>query len=307
MRASQASAALLERLGRRPRLATALLRLPAVVPRGRLRSRLFRSLSWPLAKRLRAEAEVSVVGGSRMFVRTDDSIGRVLAISGVWEPNVTAAFTHLLSPGDVCVDIGAHIGYYTLLASRLVGPEGHVYAFEPSPVNYRALSSNLERNGVSNVTALRVAVGAVSSSAELFEGPGTNTGGATLSPVLAERRGRQPAVQVDVRPVADVLPRADWARIRLVKIDVEGYEVEVLRGLEPVVEGSGRLAVFVELSPKWFPEVPERVEAFCRDHGFEARRLRTGYWLDDLFPDALSEPEEIGSIPAEHCDLLLTR
>jgi hypothetical protein len=67
-----------ERLGRRPRLATSVLRLPALLPR-RLRARLYRSFSWPLAKRLRAEAEVSVAGGSRMLERTDDSVGRVLA------------------------------------------------------------------------------------------------------------------------------------------------------------------------------------------------------------------------------------
>lgn len=306
MTGSHFLAAASERLGRRPRLATAVLRLPALLPR-RPRARLYRSFSWPLAKRLRAEAEVSVAGGSRMLVRTDDSVGRVLAISGVWEPNVTAAFGRLLSPGDVCVDVGGHIGYYTLLASRLVGPKGHVYAFEPSPVNYRALSSNLARNGVANVTALQVAVGATATRAELHEGPGTNTGGATLSPLLAARRGGQPAVEVDVGPLADNIPEADWARIRVVKIDVEGYEVEVLEGLAPILERATRLAVFVELSPKWLPEIPGYVESFCRSQGFKAKRLHTGYTLDALFPSGLSEPEEVESIPTEHCDLLLTR
>ena len=242
-----------------------------------------------------------------MLVRTDDSIGRVLAISGAWEPNLTAAFVRLLSPGDVCVDIGAHIGYYTLLASRLVGRDGHVYAFEPSPVNYRSLSANLARNGVANVTALQVAVGATSKRADLYEGPGTNTGGATLSPLLGGRRGNQPIVEVEVRAVADSIPEAEWPRIRVVKIDVEGYEVEVLRGLDPVFARTGSLAVFLEVNPKWIPEIPQHVEAFCRDQGFKARRLRTGYSLDALFPNELSEPEEVDSIPAEHCDLLLTR
>lgn len=242
-----------------------------------------------------------------MLVRTDDSVGRVLAISGVWEPNVTAAFARLLSPGDVCVDIGAHIGYYTLLASRLVGPDGHVYAFEPSPVNYRSLASNLARNGVANVTALQIAVGAISTRADLYEGPGTNTGGATLSPLLGARRGGQPVVEVEVRPVADSIPEADWARIRVIKIDVEGYEVEVLRGLDPVFARTGSLAVFLELNPKWIPEIPQDVDAFCGDQGFTVQRLRTGYSLDALFPGELSEPEEVRSIPAEHCDLVLTR
>src|SRR5438105_13181952 len=130
------------RLGRRPGLAATVLRLPRVLP-GRQRAALYRSFSWPLAKRLKSEPVVSVVGGSRMRVRTEDSIGRVLAISGIWEPNVTAAFRQYVSRGDVCVDIGAHIGYFTLLASKPVGPAGHVYPFEPSPSNYAAFPVNL--------------------------------------------------------------------------------------------------------------------------------------------------------------------
>ena len=110
------------RIVRRPRLAVRLLRFPALVPFRSVRARLFRSLSWPLALGLHVETEVAVAGGSRMRVQTDDLVGRVLAISGVWEPNVTAAFTRALAPGDVCLDIGAHIGYYTLLAARIVGP-----------------------------------------------------------------------------------------------------------------------------------------------------------------------------------------
>src|SRR4029450_8092682 len=96
-----------------------------------------------------------VDGGSRMIVNTDDLIGRVLAIAGVWEPNVTAAFRRTLAPGDVCLDIGAHIGYYTLLAARLVGPEGHVHAFEPAPASFRRLRANRQLNRLHNGTLAR--------------------------------------------------------------------------------------------------------------------------------------------------------
>src|SRR5207302_2723035 len=114
-------AALGRRLGAHPRLARTVLRLPQLVPQSRLRAYLRRSFAWPLAKRLQTELDVRVAGGNIMRVRTDDAIGRALAVSGTWEPNVTKVFTQHLSPGDVCLDVGAHIGYYTLLASRLVG------------------------------------------------------------------------------------------------------------------------------------------------------------------------------------------
>jgi FkbM family methyltransferase len=254
-----------------------------------------------------ATVEVKVIGGSRMLVRTDDSLGRVVAISGVWEPNVTAAFRRSLSPGDVCIDIGAHIGYYTLLASKLVGPRGHVYAFEPSPKSYGALQANLNRNRVANVTAIRAAVGENAGSAELYEGPGTNTGGATMQPVLANRRGLRNPVAVDVCLVTAAIQASDLPRVRAVKIDVEGAEVDVLRSQAPIFAEAPHLALFVELNPKWIAGITEYVADLCAGWGFKVQRIRSGYTLDGLFPDRLSQPDDIAVIPDEHCDLLLTR
>ena len=125
-------------------MAARVVRLPRLTPSPRLRSTLYRSFSWPLIDHLRPELEVSAIGG-KLLVDTRDVVGRVLTASGVWEPHITEAFRTCLAAGDVCVDIGAHVGYYTLLASRLVGPSGRVYAFEPSPGVYRALERNLER------------------------------------------------------------------------------------------------------------------------------------------------------------------
>jgi FkbM family methyltransferase len=245
-----------------------------------------------------------------MLVRTDDFLGRAIAVSGVWEPNVTAAFIRSLSPGDVCLDIGAHLGYYTLIASRLVGSNGHVYAFEPSPANYRELLGNLTRNGVANVTARRLAVGATHETALLYEGTGTNTGRATLSPVLIERgaEGRR-QLMVDVRPVAELVPAKDFARVRVIKIDVEGYEIEVLRGLASLFEAGERMTVLLELTAGWSgdPNAAEYVEAVSRAHGFTLYRVATGYFPRDLFPARLEQPAALDSVPDDQCDLLLVR
>jgi FkbM family methyltransferase len=280
-----------------------------MLPR-RLRSSFYRSFSWRVAKRLHAELSVSVAGGSRMSVSTSDQVGRVLAISGVWEPPSTAVFTSVLRPGDICLDIGAHIGYFTLLASRLVGPRGHVYAFEPSPSSYAALCDNLARNRVQNVTALAVAVGGTPGEAVLHEGPGTNTGRSTL-------RDRQPngvpittkGVVVDVRTPISCVPEQELRRIRLIKIDVEGYEVEVLSGLAPILELRGRLAVLVEFNPAWSAhEHPiDYLADLCREQGFAMQRLSAGYSLETLFPARANPPVAITSVPPHECDLLLTR
>jgi FkbM family methyltransferase len=296
-------------VARRPRLATVLMRLPRAVPSGPLRARLFRSLSWPLALRFGGEAEVPVAGGSRMAVRTDDLIGRVLAISGVWEPTVTAAFRRAVAPGDVCLDIGAHIGYYALLAGRLAGPTGHVYAFEPHPRTYRQLVRNLELNGLTNVTAVEQAVGPEEASAELYEGPGTNSGLATLSPDLAAKTtpaGR--TLRVDVAPVTAAVRHEQLERVRVIKIDVEWHELEVLGSLTPVFELGRPLSVFVEWAARRSaPEAADDLRSLCDAHGFSMYRMKSGYSLERLFPDRIDEPVRVESVPGEQCDLLLTR
>jgi FkbM family methyltransferase len=297
------------RVAKRRWLATRLMRLPAVSPARTLRARLYRSLSWPLATRLGVETEVSVAGGSRMVVRTDDLVGRVLATSGVWEPNLTAAFARALSPGDICLDVGAHIGYYTLLAARLVGPHGHVYAFEPSPGSYRRLRANLGLNGFENVTALQLAVGEHEGRAVLYEGPATNSGLATLSPALAAK-GTTPAreVNVEVAPATSVLAAGDLARVRVIKIDVEWHELEVLRSLTPLFELGAPLSVFVEWTPRRSaPDAADDLLRLCETHGFAVFGLPSGYSLARLFPDHVVEPTPLDALPGEPYDLLLLR
>jgi FkbM family methyltransferase len=253
---------------------------------------------------------VSVTGGGKMLVRTDDAIGRVLAISSVWEPSVTAAFWRLLSPGDVCLDVGAHLGYFTLLASRLVGDEGHVYAFEPSPRNYEGLKANLARNGVANVTAFGIAAGASAAHAVLHEGPGTNSGRATLRPVRPNLSPiEEPGVMVEIRPISACIPKHHHGRIRVIKIDVEGTELEVLRGLTPIFDLGERLAVLVEFNPRWSadPNAIGRLDELRRTYGFNLQRLSAGYLLETLFPSKLEAPVELAKAPSHECDLLLTR
>jgi FkbM family methyltransferase len=289
--------------------AARLLRLPAVVPFRRLRARLYRYLSWPLGMRLETETEVTIAGGSRMRVRTDDLIGRVIAISGEWEPNVTAAFVRALAPGDVCLDIGAHIGYYTLLASRLVGSRGHVYAFEPSPDSYPRLRANVDLNGLQNVTTAQLAVGEEERQAVLYVGASYNTGLTTLDPVLAAKSTTPPREAiVDVCPVTSVVPAEDLARVRVIKIDVEWHEVEVLRSLAPIFDLGHGLAVLVEFTPRRAaPDAPSQFAALCEAHGFTLYHLLNGYSLEKLFPGQVQEPSPIETLPERRCDLLLVR
>lgn len=289
------------RMAAHPRLAAWLLVSVRKLPAGRMRAAAYRNVSRPFTTRMRARLEVPVSGGSRMLVDTSEAMGRTLAISGVWEPHVTPVFRSLLAPGDLCLDVGASIGYYTLLASRLVGPDGHVYAFEPAPRIYAVLCANLELNDVANVTALCVAAGAEDGRAPLYDPPPGNLGQSSMR-VRSERSGPQDhglksAMEVPVRPAVALLPSSELRRVRLVKIDVEGYEVDVLRGLEPLFEGGGRPSMLVELHPQlWVDGDAASLLSLCRRYALRPFELVDEDSLGHSLPDPIRIPLELATL-----------
>lgn len=292
------------RLSNHPRVAAAMLAAVRRLPGRRARAFGYRHVSRPLVERMAASVEVSVAGGYALTVDTSDVFGRSLATSGTWEPSVTATFRLLLSPGDVCVDVGAHVGYYTILASRLVEPGGHVYALEPAPETYVRLLANLRLNGVSNVTALPLAAGAVEARATLKTGPPSHTG---VSSILSDAAPRGlDETTVTVRPVACVVRAIDLERIRLIKVDVEGYELEVLKGIEPILEHV-RPAIIIEIHAHRAGEAEPLIVKLCDTYQLNAFRL-DDYEVEDRFVSAVNPPRLLApptGLPRERYNLLL--
>jgi FkbM family methyltransferase len=139
---------------------------------------------------------------------------------GTYEREVQRLFQQSLRPGDVCFDVGANVGFYTLLASRLVGERGTVVAFEPLPRNLGYLRRHLEANRIRNVRLLPVAVSDRGGTAHFAEGNGPAMGS------LAESGGLEvQTVTLDQLVASGELPAPSF-----VKIDVEGAEDAVLTG-----------------------------------------------------------------------------
>lgn len=147
---------------------------------------------------------------------------RVLA--GRYEPEQTALFKSLITPGSVVLDIGAHVGYYTLLASTLTGPQGHVLAFEPNPRNCGFLRRHVAMNQRSNVAIEEAAVSDVDGTARFGFGTGSGTGHLAADGAVAVRTVRVD----DVCGARGLVPTA-------FKIDVEGAELAVLHGAEATI------------------------------------------------------------------------
>jgi FkbM family methyltransferase len=168
-----------------------------------------------------------IVGG-RLRARWWDptSRGKVLRIlNGTYEPEQTALFEQLIRPGQTVLDVGANVGYYTLLASVLVGPEGRVHAFEPEPRNAGFLRRHAQINRRRNVTVQQAAVSDRAGTGRFDFGSGTGTGHLADAGALEVRTVRLD----DYCAEHGLAPSA-------IKIDVEGAEMSVLQGARGTLE-----------------------------------------------------------------------
>lgn len=152
-----------------------------------------------------------------------DVVQRVVYFTGTYEPAETEFMLSRLRPGSVFVDVGANLGYHTLLAGDAVGPSGRVIAIEPVASNIAALSSNISDNGFLNTTVIHCAATAEDGVARLTgadEGGQTGWGGLDAGGSLV----------VKARRLDDLVEQFGVDRVDFLKIDVEGGEPDVLSG-----------------------------------------------------------------------------
>jgi FkbM family methyltransferase len=158
-----------------------------------------------------------------------DSLELRMFSDRTYEAATLALFDAVLRHGDTMVDVGANIGLMTIHAARLVGSAGAIVALEPHPVYFRRLVDNINRNSLNNVDARQLAAGSGPGFRELFDVPSINIGRSTL---ILPSEDFQSAGLVSVRRLDDILEGLRLERIRMLKIDVEGFEAEVIRGAE---------------------------------------------------------------------------
>lgn len=155
--------------------------------------------------------------------RSDLGVERSLHETGTYEKGVISFMTSTLKKGDCFVDVGANIGLLSLHASSCVGPEGNVFAVEPNPKTLPILYRNIELNKANNIKVFEVALGEKSHTTKIFENRDINRGGASLIVNV----NNEPGIEVKVEPLDDFLALHNP---KVIKIDVEGYEFEVLKG-----------------------------------------------------------------------------
>ncbi|MHA7816840.1 MAG: FkbM family methyltransferase [Pseudohaliea sp.] len=181
----------------------------------------------------------------RLHPAGTDLVSDRLREARCWEPFETRLCLALMSPGACCVDVGANLGYFTVLAAAQAGPGGRVYAFEPDPANFALLSANVALNGLADRCTLSSLALSDRAGAGLLYLSGDNLGDHQVYPGDGER----PAVPIRLARGEEVLGTALEA-IDFLKVDTQGSEAAVLAGLLPLLARQSRPpAILVELTP----------------------------------------------------------
>lgn len=246
--------------------------------------------------------------GHPMIVSTRDMITMPHLVDvGMNEPHVTRTLVSLISPGDVVVDVGANVGYYSVLGAWRSWPGGEVWAFEPLPHFYAIMSANLHNNGFSRVAhRRRMALSDREGTADMrvfggYEATSTlrELPDAFIANTRTETGEDSRAETVDLGTLDRQM--AEVPRIDVMKIDVEGHELSVLRGAVEILRRSPDPKVVMEFVPPIMgPDATRDLIALVRSLGLAIFRIET----DGSF--ALQEDD--ARLAAESfADLLLVR
>ncbi|WP_322984409.1 FkbM family methyltransferase [Streptomyces sp. S584] len=247
--------------------------------------------------------------GDMVGVTTSDVIQRYQYLFGEWEPNLSAFLRDRLQPGDTFIDVGAHRGAFSFLASRAVGSQGHVVAIEPSPQFHDDLTAAVAANHRTNIRAVRSAASDTHGTLTLYLEDPANLGHTTA----IRPRSVHAAFEALTAPLTDLVSQAELATTRIIKIDVEGAEAAVIRGLLPVLPRLPDGAeLVVEVTPKLLTKQGESTIGIVntlREHGFHVYTLTNDY-DPATYPRTMRRPQEpvrCTETPNHMTDLVFSR
>ncbi len=215
---------------------------------------------------------VEMPDGRRFFWNPRER-GSLLGIpfTGSFEPGETELLSSILRPSDTVVDVGANFGWYTTLFSRRVGPGGMVHAFEPVPPTFRELERNVRLNGSpANVRLNPVALGEKDGLLELHV-PTRIWLGPAFASAVRQHEGPHVSYSCKVKTLDSYLEEAGTERVDLVKCDVEGGELDVLRGAARLLSSPCPPMLFLEVqesSTVPFGYRPEDLFSHLREYGY---------------------------------------
>ncbi len=203
------------------------------------------------------------VQGHKMYIDSKDSLH--FFFNSSIEDDETETIRKNIKKRDVVLDIGANIGYYTLIAARIVGEEGKVFAFEPDPGNFSLLKKNVEANGYKNVVLVQKAVSDRTEKIKLFLNEDSNVGHS-----IYDAHDGKKSISVYAITLDDFLKDAE--KVDFIKMDIEGAEGKAFAGMAGVLKRNKRLKIVTEFSPMLLRGIgtdPKRYVELLQKSGFK--------------------------------------
>lgn len=210
---------------------------------------IIRTVRWFFIKLFSKNGKIiKEIKGNKMVLLTtkkgfdikEDSIFKQLALDGQREFAATKIIEQIMKPGYVILEIGANIGYYALMESRLVGETGKIFAIEPEIDNFRLLNRNIELNGIKNIEIFNFAIS--DSGGEV---PFYLTENSNLHSMIKPKKGQYNTLMVKTKTADDFL--SDKGKIDYLRMDIEGYEYQALKGMHRTLSENKNLQLFIEL------------------------------------------------------------
>lgn len=212
---------------------------------------------------------VAEVLGHRMFLDSLDTLR--LSANGIYEPLETEFIGRLVKEGDVVVDIGAQIGYYTLILAKLVGKDGRVFAFEPAPQNFALLRRNVAMNDYHNVVAVQKAISNTTGQVRLYlstEDMGDHR--------IYDSGDRRKSIEIEAIRLDDYF-ESYLGSISFIKMDIQGAELGAIQGMALLLQGNANVNILTEFWPyglERFGFEPEDYLGLLAGQGFHLYELK---------------------------------
>jgi len=212
-------------------------------------------------KYLRPEIKIQIpefihVMGHKIYLAQNSLLSKQLVRYGIHEENETNLVKSKIKEGEIVVDIGANIGYYTLIFAKLVGTSGKVFAIEPEPHNFQLLQKNLKANSYQNVTIEKKVISDKNGKMKFYISE-SNVGEHSIFPLTRDHKS---FIDVETETLDDYFHKKGIdKKISFVKIDVEGAEVAVLRGMSCILANEN-LKILIEYSPNFYRRFGEKSE-----------------------------------------------